>query len=187
MKPQISPEYKAAKVPYCQDCKEQLTPEELVTTTNENKKTIQVCPYCGERVHLVHPSRIKADNFVEGERKHAAQEDPGSPRDSVTRTFLSPWGTVKAHISVRSFFAPFVQLNGKSCPAIKRMIDEEFSKESIEQAYAVLYTKKTAVNIWQNTLSDFAHKLRHLVESIHLDPQAAESAEVDLVMGRSKW
>jgi hypothetical protein len=80
---------------------------------------------------------------------------------------------VKLHLSVHSFFAPFVDLNGRPCPAIKRLIDEEFSPVAMAKTANELEVK----DIYQFTR--FVNFLKKLIEQIHLDPKAPSHVDID--------
>jgi hypothetical protein len=159
------------KVLYCSGCETaEFENEHIPEIKGENGKDYKHCPWCGERLTMRSQDRIHSS----GDGKVLAP-DISAPRDSVTRLFTSPWGKVKAHISVHSYFAPFIELNGVNSPAIKRLIDEEFSTESIAESSKELPPS----DVWQYL--GFVDHLKQIVAAIHRDPNAIPELDYDKV------
>jgi hypothetical protein len=160
------------KVPWCVGCQTADFDGHIEVIKGENGKDHRVCPYCGERLGMKTESRI--NTAID---RPVLFVDLESPRDSVTRLFTSPWGKVRAHISVHSYFAPFVELNGLPCAAIKRVIDEEFSKESID-LLSELGPCAPGSNIFP--VSTFLMNLQSIIECAHLDPAAVPEIDYEV-------
>lgn len=161
------------KVPWCRECATaDFTKEE--TTVDDRGKTVRICEYCSDTLTTRAESRINV-----AVDRPVLFSDINAPRSSVTRLFTSPWGKVRAHISVHSYFAPFVELNGVPCLAIKRVIDEEFSKESIDKL-SELGPYLPGTNMWP--VSTFLITLQGIIERVHLDAHAVPELDLDLVL-----
>lgn len=175
------------KVPYCVGC---ITADFVPQTVNENGREKKVCPYCGD--FLIKKSLAK---IAEAERRRKnrgwnamlASQTP----DVVTRYIDSPWGKLTIQVSTHSFFAPAVRHVKKgivksieslewketkrwvNLPAIKRMIDEEFSEESVQAAAEVMPGGRNIefVSFWR--------KLESVIEQIHNDPNPKKMADLN--------
>jgi uncharacterized protein YbaR (Trm112 family) len=173
------------KVLYCKNDNLVVTEEDAIILPHEETgRDALCCPQCTGRLKLRSEDRINWENVVQYDPvdkmpMKLIRPSVDAPRDSVTRWFTSPWGRVKAHISVHSYFAPFVELNGVPCPAIKRLIDEEFNIDAINKSCDELGPYQTGVEGWR--LSAFLLVLQETVYRLHLDPNAVPELDVDLV------
>jgi hypothetical protein len=156
------------KVLYCGGCTtadfEGYAPLEV---KDDKGKTFKACPHCGEKLFLRSEDRIH--NTGEGKVLFVAFT---APRSTVIRLFSSPWGRVRLYISVNSFFAPFVDLNDRPSPAIKRLIDEEFSEEAMLKSFEQL---GGAVHDFVT----FTDRLTAIIRTVHRNPNAATELDLD--------
>lgn len=172
------------KVLYCNAC---LTAdfggEEINATDDGHGKAVKLCPYCADPLIMRSEDRIK--NLLQSPESETAwinkhsQELSGVPHSTVTRYFNTPYGRVKMHISVHSWFAPVVTLNDVLSPAIKLLVDEQLSEEAMRKAWGLLGLR----------LFDFAttcNIISSVVDSVHNDPNAVEALDFDLAQGEVK-
>jgi hypothetical protein len=169
------------KIATCVDCRMILSDDAIesyeVTLRGRDKsgnpkvKTKLKCGYCGGGIKMRTEDRAHSIHY-----KTTTQGAMGSPdrpySDSVTRIMDSPWGPIRMQISARSFFAPFVTVNGKHSAPIKRLIDDEFGDDAVIEARGLM-PGIDAGGYWT-----FVHKLKAVVAAIHRDPNTPLVAEV---------
>ena len=182
------------KVLYCSGCETaDFEHQTLPEIPNEKGKLFKHCPYCGDKLNMRREDRIKEHREVK-----VLLIDRNAPRDSVTRLMDSPWGRIKVHVSTHSFFAPFVtkadpveikywdsgtaskepktDIVYPEMPAIKRIIDEEFSDEAIQKSLTELGPYTPGTEPWPVTA--FLGNLWNMVTGIHRDPNAVPSLDL---------
>lgn len=204
------------KVPYCSGCEtaefDELHP--IVQTKDAKGKDINHCPYCGDKLGMRREDRVKnqfkEDLGPDGLARKLLRPVAEAPRDTVSRLFTSPYGKVEIHVSVKSYFAPYVTVNGvrhdagdphnwedqkdarntlaqikhiktnrAKARAIKVMIDETFSTESMMKAMTeieVAYDDAAA-----DEYAEFINKLALIIATVHRDPNALSRVDLDEV------
>lgn len=156
------------KVLYCTECQTAVF-SQVQEIINERGKVIKLCQYCGDALGM--RSADRAGSFTEGK----VLGDTDSIRTYAIRSFTSPYGRLRLYLSTNSYFAPFVELDGVKSPAIKRLIDEEFSNESIINVLNVLPQCDDV------TFSVFVVRLQDIIKEAHTNPHTAIEVDFDAV------
>jgi hypothetical protein len=193
------------KIPTCQGgCDLNGTLDDTRTIENEKGKTIRICNHCGDNIRFVNADRYAASKEAVATGAARPILFPRDIKSQVFRYLDSPWGRLRVNISVNSFFAASViavdervteertRINKReslyseqegypTVMIVKRLIDSEFANELVQEAFL------QQSGDWFD-FSNFIERLKGIIKSVHLDPQAASEFD-EIVDGnlRTDW